>query len=103
VPTFEFRCERCEKTEERFLPMSKAPAVGEKLASAECCGKPLTRIHSVPTLADVQIRVGVAGYPYVSRRHQDLPGCKETPDGHPIIKSPRHEREIMAQTGLVRE
>lgn len=103
VPTYEFRCETCGKTEDRFMPLSQAPSVGEMLKTGSCCGKPLTRILSVPTLADAQIRTQVDGYPYVSRRHQGLPGCDETPEGHPIIRSPAHEREIMARTGLVRE
>jgi len=57
----------------------------------------------VPTFADAALRTSIEGYPYVSRRHQGLKGCRENAEGHPIIQSPAHEREVAAMNGLVRE
>lgn len=85
------------------MRMTEAPGSGQAIQCPTCRGQTLKRRISVPTIAYAKLRTSIAGYPYVSRRHQGLPGCKETPGGQSIIESPRHEREVMAQTGLVRE
>lgn len=102
MPTYEFVCP-CGHHEERILPITQAPPIGELARCPGCDAHTLARIVSVPVIADASLRASIAGYPYVSQRHRGLPGCRETGAGNPIIESPRHEREVMARTGLVRE
>jgi predicted nucleic acid-binding Zn ribbon protein len=102
VPTYEFECQ-CGHKEDRVISIRQAPPLGVREPCPRCRDITLERALSVPTIADAALRATIKGYPYVSRRHQGLPGCRETTDGHPIIESQSHEREVMAQTGMVRE
>jgi putative FmdB family regulatory protein len=102
MPSYEFRCP-CGVAQERVISIKAAPPVGATEPCPRCRRRTLARILSVPHFADAALRISISGYPYVSRRHQGLPGCREDANGHPIIDSPSHEREVMARTGLVRE
>jgi hypothetical protein len=35
------------------------------------------------------------GYPYISRQHSGLPGTAQDHNGHSIITSATHEREVI--------
>lgn len=86
------------------MRMSEAPELGARHPEpCPACGNPaLRRTLSVPTINREYIEAR-RKYPYVSRRWAHLDGAKKTPDGHPIIESVRHEREVMARNGLMRE
>lgn len=51
-----------------------------------------------------QVATQVKGYPYVSHRlPRNLDGCECDRSGKPVIRNPRHEREVMARHGYKRE
>ena len=82
--------------------MKAPPELGSTRTCGRCGQNTLTRVLSLPVIADAQIRAGNK-YPYVSRQWSGLPGTQQTPQGHSIVESRQQEREIMAKTGLVRE
>lgn len=84
--------------------MLDAPDYGSK-SSRPCplCESTSTaRIVSIPV-----VDAGLAGksqYPYVCRRFHGLKGVDQTTrEGHPIITSRQHEREVGAKNGLFRD
>jgi hypothetical protein len=84
---------------ERFFPMSQAPAIGKRIQHN---GKTYMRIVSVAQI-DADVANRARGYPYVSSAlPRNLPGADHTADGKPIIRSRTHEKNVMAQHGLVR-
>lgn len=74
--------------------MSEAPAVGHVLHCERCGRETLKRVFSVAQVS-AAVAVQAHGYPYISRQHSGLPGCKEDANGHPIIRSATHEREVV--------
>lgn len=88
--------------EARHFSVRDMPELGSKHPCPRCGRKTLIRVLSRPTIADAKLRFD-GKYPYLSRRHQGLAGCRENADGHPIIESKAHEREVAAMNGLVRE
>lgn len=85
--------------------MKSPPPEGVTVTCPQCGGLSLRRILSVPQIPTAAL-AAARKYPYASYRwaNADLGGgCRESAEGHPIIESARHEREIMARTGKVRE
>jgi hypothetical protein len=80
------------------MRMSEAPAIGDIITHD---GVTLRRIASIP-----QVDAGTCRgqYPYVSHAlPRKLAGCQTTRDGKPIIKSKRHERNVMSQHGYAKD
>lgn len=97
MPTYvyEFQDEAGGQTE-RFHAMSQ-PAL------TEIDGRPVTR---VPTggVVSVDVAVQTHGYPYVSNQlPKNIEGCKKDKRGRPIIRSRRHENNLRARYGLMRD
>lgn len=86
---------------EADFPMKRAPKIGGVYTVTNRAGKLVqaTRIISVPAAV-----AGDNWQPYASDRlPRNLPGCKHTPKGKPIIESRQQEREIAARHGYIRE
>lgn len=77
--------------------MAEAPRIGEVITRD---GEQLRRVVS-----SLQIDAGEhRTYPYVSNAlSRRTPGCELTKAGKPIIRSRRHEAEVAARQGLVRD
>lgn len=84
--------------------MLDAPEYGSK-SSRPCplCKSTSTgRIVSSPSV-DAGL-TGKSQYPYICRRFHGLKGVTQTTgEGHPIIESRQHEREVGAKNGLFRD
>lgn len=81
------------------MPMRDAPSIGSII---EHNGMRLTRIPS--TSVQVDPASNRSQYPYVSHAlPRNLSGCKVAVGGKPIIESKRHEREVMARHGYVKD
>lgn len=79
--------------------MREAPSIGSII---EHNGVRLTRIPS--TSVQVDPAANRSQYPYVSHAlPRNLSGCKTMRGGKPIIESKRHEREVMARHGYVKD
>jgi len=105
VPAYEFGCTGCGHNEAHHHRITDAPALGSTRRCSACGRSTSVRIPSIAVVNIAKARAD-AKYPYVSRRwsNTELAGmCREDGGGHPIVESRRHEREIMARTGLVRE
>jgi hypothetical protein len=107
VPSYEFKCGHCGTLAERVMRITQAPDLGTKLPDpCPGCERPdLTRIVSVGLVADAALRTSIRGYPYETVRYhpKQLPECRVSATGHPIIESRRHEIEVAARHGLARE
>lgn len=69
-----------------------------------CNGQTLRRIPSIPGVNREALEAA-GKYPYVSHKWSDGDlggGCRTTAEGHPIVESQAHERDIIARTGLIR-
>lgn len=78
---------------------SDAPRIGETITHE---GATLRRVPSCTVSAGVD--AVTHGYPYVSNSMpRNIDGCDTTPQGKPIIKSRRHEREVCARHGCERD
>ena len=80
-------------------PMSAAPRIGQEFPFE---GRIVRRV------ASCHVHEGVAamvhGYPYTSNSlPRNLGGCSTDSAGRPIVRSRRHERELMARHGLERD
>jgi hypothetical protein len=81
------------------MPMRDAPSIGSII---EHEGTLLTRIASMSVQVDPA--VNRSQYPYVSHAlPRNLSGCSKYVGGKPIIESKRHEREVMARHGYVKD
>lgn len=81
------------------MPMRDAPSIGSIITRD---GKELTRIASLSVQVDPA--TNRSQYPYVSQAlPRNLSGCKTAKGGKPIVESKRHEREIMARHGYVKD
>jgi len=81
------------------MMMRDAPSIGSII---EHDGRRLTRIASVSVQVDPA--ANRSQYPYVSHAlPRNLAGCKVANGGKPIVESKRHEREIMARHGYVKD
>lgn len=86
--------------DERYIDLAfrpdHAPRIGEVVKAH---GEHWRRIPSGSVSA--QVGRAVHGYPRVSNAlPRNMPGADATPDGKPIIRSQRHERELQARHGL---
>jgi hypothetical protein len=80
-------------------PMREAPSIGSII---EHEGRRLTRVPSLSVQVDPA--TNRSQYPYVSQAlPRNLAGCKTAKGGKPIVESKRHEREIMARHGYVKD
>jgi hypothetical protein len=91
---YEFSCDECGHAEVRDHGVEDRPAIGSKRPCPACRGHTLTRVYSLPQVS-AAVAVQAHGYPYVSRQHSGLPGTQQTPEGHSVIRSARHEREVI--------
>lgn len=97
MPSYEFKTESGQIIEVAFA-MSDAPAVGS-VYQHPMFG-PVTRILSSTQISP---NFTTSTYPYVSRAlPRNLPGCRVDKQGHPIIESRRHERNISSMHGYQR-
>lgn len=95
---YEFRRHSDGATVEQWFPVEQRPHIGETVTID---GEPCTRIAS-----SVQGNVagGIDGHPRVSQSLPPwVPGCRHDKTGQPIIESRRHENEVLARTGYVRD
>jgi hypothetical protein len=84
---------------ELHFSMKEVPSIGCIITRD---GKELTRIAS--TTVQVDPATNRSQYPYVSQcLPRNLAGCKTFRNGKPIVESKRHEREIMARHGYVKD
>ena len=88
----------CEEVEVH-RPMASSPRIGQEFAHE---GRTVRRV------ASCFVHEGVAsvvhGYPYTSNSlPRNLAGCSTDPTGRPIVRSRRHERELMTRHGLERD
>jgi hypothetical protein len=98
---YEFRCSSCGKREERSLPASKAPMLGERLYGC-LCGGDVIRVLSMPTV-NAEYQRASNQYPYVEHKFRHLKGCEHhDAKGSSVILSRRHEAEVCAMNGLTR-
>lgn len=97
MPLYPFRTQSGETVELHFA-MADAPSIGTTITRD---GRRLTRIASDAQIDPAHNR---HQYPYVAfNLPRNLPGCGATRIGEPIIRSKRHEREIMARHGYVKD
>lgn len=97
MPSYEFRTESGQVIEVVFA-MSEVPAIGGTYDHPMF--GPVTR---VPSGTQVSTNFTTSTYPYVSRAlPRNLAGCRTDPQGHPIIESRRHERNVASRHGYVR-
>lgn len=81
------------------MSMRDAPSIGSIINHG---GRQLTRIASISVQVDPA--TNRSQYPYVSHAlPRNLAGCKTAKGGKPIVESKRHEREIMAKHGYVKD
>ena len=102
---YEFACQPCGNRESRQHSIKSPPALGLTVVCPGCGGMTLRRVLSLPSIASSALQAA-RKYPYTSHRwsNDDLGGgCRETPEGHPIVESAQHEAEIKARTGMVRD
>lgn len=106
VPLYEFECSACGRREAHPASIKSPPPLGSSRDCSHCQGRSTSvRVASAPVINFEAMRAADK-YPYVSRQwsNQDLGGgCREDADGHPLVESRQHEREIEARTGLVRD
>jgi len=105
------------ETVELDYPFGQAPKIGEivesmrvtedwpELTNEEICELPVQTVRRIASfsLDSGGIARKTWGYPFVS--HALPKGCCPdscTADGKPIVKSQRHERDILARTGYIR-
>jgi hypothetical protein len=100
---YEFQCERCGHAGQSAFAISDAPALGAKHPEPcpACKSDRYLRVVSLPVV-NREYQKGRNKYPYISRRWSHLEGCRRV-DGHPLIESVAHEREVMARNAMVRE
>jgi hypothetical protein len=100
---YEFQCGRCGHVGAAHYGILDAPSIGERHAEPcpTCRCADYRRIVSLPVV-NSEYQAARNKYPYVSRRWSHLEGCERV-DGHPIIESVAHEKEVMARNGMVRE
>lgn len=97
MPLYPFQCEDGSKVDLLFS-MFDAPSIGTTI---ERDGKRLTRLASDAQIDPAHNR---HQYPYVSQAlPRGLPGAPHNRLGQPIVKSKRHERELMARHGYVKD
>lgn len=97
MPAYEFQTDSGQVIEVVFS-MSDAPAIGS-VYEHPMFG-PVTRIAS---RSEVSTNFTTSTYPYVSRAlPRNLQGCKTDRQGHPIIESRRHERNVASMHGYQR-
>lgn len=101
VPTFDYRCSACFHTEERFLPISRAPL---KSDCPGCKGvATLEKQISGGVIADARLRFS-SRYPYESYRlSPKTKGCRLNERGNPMIESVAHENRIAKENGMYRD
>ena len=97
MPAYEFRTGEGQVIEVVFA-MSDAPAIGSTY-DHPVFGT-VTRIASGH---HVSPNFTTSAYPYVSHAlPRNLQGCRTDSQGHPIIESRRHERNVASMHGLQR-
>lgn len=74
--------------------MADAPPVGTVVACPQCQRNTLKRVYS-RTQVSAAVGFQAHGYPYISRQHSGLPGTAQDHNGHSIITSATHEREVI--------
>ena len=94
MPTYEYFCESCSHTVDRFERMTPTPPVG---VCPACNAKALVRKIGCGVIATARIKASNQ-YPYVSHSlpRKKLKGLPHDSHGRPIIESARVEREVMA-------
>lgn len=99
MPQYEFVADDGQIVEKSY-PMRDAPPIGAEITVD---GKVFRRVFC-GTVDQAGIDRKTHKYPFVSHALPPyLPGCKHTHTGNNIIRSQRHEREVLARTGYVRE
>lgn len=98
MPSYSFLNESTGEQSELWFAMADAPSIGSTVS--------IDGIEYVRVVGDYQIDTGAnrSQYPYVSNSlPKNLSGMKADRNGKPVIMSKRHEREVMAQHGYVKE
>ena len=96
---YDFVNDTTGKTVELHYSMADVPSIGEII---EHEGERLRRIAGCQI--DAGIDAKVHGYPYVSSSlPRNLKGCDTNRQGKPIVKSRRHEREVISRHGYSRD
>lgn len=87
-----------------YFGLIDAPGIGERHPQPcpVCRSGDYARVVSIPVV-NREYQAGRNKYPYRSYRHGHLDGCRRDGDGHCIIESAGHEREVMAKNDLIRE
>jgi hypothetical protein len=92
---YEFECE-CGHAQAIQAPMKAAPALGSQRSCGQCGRNTLTRVISRSVQIDAGVKAKVWGYPYICRQWSELPLTQQDENGHSIIESPQHERNVIA-------
>lgn len=92
---YEFECE-CGHAQAIHVPMKQAPALGSQRRCGQCGRNTLTRVISRSIQIDAGVKQKVHGYPYLCRQWSELPLTQQDANGHSIIESPQHEREVIS-------
>jgi len=98
MPFYPFRNVATGELREFGMPMLQAPRIGSIVTIGG------NRYERLPSLAQIDAGTVRGMFPFASRSlPRKLAGCKHDAKGHPIVRSARHQREIMARLDLEKD